>query len=58
VFLTDMQDTSEDKAGPDRLLALSQLNAKSGVYCTFIGMGVDFNSEITARITQVQGIWP
>mgnify|MGYP002386144264 FL=1 len=47
VLITDMQDTSEDAEGPDALFALGLENAKRAIYSTYIGVGVDFNTEVS-----------
>jgi len=54
IFLTDampnLGDTSEDG-----LFGLSETNAKNGIYSTFIGIGVDFNTELINKISKIQG---
>ena len=37
------------------LLGISQGNADRGVYATFIGVGIDFNSELVEAITKIRG---
>jgi len=46
IFLTDMCDTSEDSTGPAKLLQISNENSKIGIHTTFIGVGVDFNTDV------------
>ena len=46
IFLTDMCDTSEDSAGPAKLLQISNENSKIGIHASFIGVGVDFNTDV------------
>jgi Ca-activated chloride channel homolog len=54
IFLTDAMpnigDTSEDG-----LLGMTKKNADDGIYLTFIGIGVDFNTELTEAITKIRG---
>jgi len=54
VFLTDampnLGDTSEQG-----LLGMTGGNADNGVYTTFIGIGVDFNTELIEYITKIRG---
>ncbi len=54
IFLTDAMpnigDTSEQG-----LLGMTGNNADNGVYTTFIGIGVDFNTELIEYITKIRG---
>ncbi|MBI2860559.1 MAG: VWA domain-containing protein [Chloroflexi bacterium] len=54
IFLTDampnLGDTSEQG-----LLGLTRKNAGNRVYATFIGIGVDFNTELVEYITKIRG---
>ena len=54
IFLTDampnLGDTSEQG-----LLGMTGGNAEDGVYTTFIGIGVDFNTELVEYITKIKG---
>ena len=54
IFLTDAMpnigDTSEEG-----LLGMTKKNADDGIYLTFIGIGVDFNTELTEAITKIRG---
>ncbi|MFC2032628.1 VWA domain-containing protein [Chloroflexota bacterium] len=54
IFLTDampnLGDTSETG-----LLGMTRGNADQGVYTTFIGIGVDFNTELIEYITKISG---
>lgn len=54
IFLTDampnLGDTSEQG-----LLGMTKNNAGNGVYATFIGIGVDFNTELIEYITKIRG---
>jgi Ca-activated chloride channel family protein len=54
IFLTDampnLGDTSEQG-----LLGMTKKNADNGVYATFIGIGVDFNTELVEYITKIRG---
>lgn len=54
IFLTDampnLGDTSEEG-----LLNITEKNSASKIYATFIGMGVDFNTELVEYITKIRG---
>lgn len=54
IFLTDampnLGDTSEEG-----LLEMTKKNAARGIYTTFIGIGVDFNTELIETITKIKG---
>jgi len=54
IFLTDampnLGDTSEEG-----LFGMMKKNADDGIYTTFIGIGVDFNTELVESITKVRG---
>jgi Ca-activated chloride channel homolog len=54
IFLTDAMpnigDTSEEG-----LLGITRKNADNKVYATFIGIGVDFNTELIDYITKMRG---
>lgn len=54
IFLTDampnLGETSEEG-----LLGMTETNAEDGIHSTFVGMGVDFNSELVNTITKVKG---
>ncbi len=54
IFLTDampnLGDTSEKGLG-----GMTKGNANNGVYTTFIGIGVDFNTELIEYITKIRG---
>ena len=54
IFLTDAMPNigSTDKY---ELAELATDNAKGGVYTSFIGVGVDFNTELIQAITQTEG---
>lgn len=39
----------------DGLLSYVERNSNNGIYTTFIGVGVDFNSELIEKITDVKG---
>jgi len=54
IFLTDaMPNTGEtDKDG---LLGMTKDNADNNMYTTFIGIGVDFNTELIEYITKIKG---
>ena len=54
IFLTDampnLGQTSEES-----LLGMTEANANKNVYTTFIGIGVDFNTELVEYITKIRG---
>jgi len=54
IFLTDampnMGETHEDG-----LLGMAKGNADDGIYTTFIGIGLDFNTELIEHITKIRG---
>jgi Ca-activated chloride channel family protein len=54
IFLTDLMpnlgQTSEES-----LLGMTEANANKKVYTTFIGIGVDFNTELVEYITKIRG---
>ena len=54
IFLTDAMpnigETSETG-----LLGMTESNADNNVYATFIGIGVDFNTELVEHITKIRG---
>ena len=54
VFLTDMMPNigTTSKSG---LLGKMKDNAKNGIYTTFVGIGVDFNTELVDAISKVRG---
>lgn len=54
IFLTDaMPNVGE--IGEDQLLGLTKKNAENKIYTTFIGIGVDFNTELIEYITKIRG---
>ena len=54
IFITDaMPNTGE--TGEDSFLGMLVKNAEEHVYSTFIGIGVDFNSELVEYITKTRG---
>ncbi len=54
IFLTDaMPNTGE--TGERSLLSLLKDNAENQIYTTFIGIGVDFNTELIDYITKTRG---
>jgi Ca-activated chloride channel family protein len=54
LFLTDAMPNlgTTDEEG---LASLFKKNAARGIYTTFIGIGVDFNTDLVERITKVRG---
>ena len=54
IYLTDaMPNIGETSHGG--LAHMASENAKNGIHTTFIGVGVDFNTELVEHITKIQG---
>lgn len=54
VFMTDAMPNTDDTS-ESGLLELTRSMANRRIHLTFIGMGVDFNSQMVKSITQVRG---
>ena len=54
IFLTDAMPNL-GLTGEDDLLDITEGNAAGGIYTTFIGIGVDFNTELVEYITKIKG---
>ncbi len=54
IFMTDAMPNTDDTS-ESGLLELTAGMAKNRVYLTFIGMGVDFNSQLVKSITSIRG---
>ncbi len=54
IFLTDAQPNT-GMTGQADLLALTQTTAAQRIYTTFIGIGVDFNTQLIEGLTKVRG---
>ena len=54
IFLTDAMPNQGDTSERG-LLGMVRRNASNGIYTTFIGIGVDFNSELVEYITKMRG---
>jgi Ca-activated chloride channel family protein len=54
IFLTDAMPNIGE-TGESDLLHMLEDNAAKGVYTTFIGIGVDFNTELVEKITKIKG---
>ena len=54
IILTDAMPNEGDY-GNNSLMGLVKNNATSGIYTTFIGIGVDFNTKLIEEITDVKG---
>ncbi|MBP7866827.1 MAG: VWA domain-containing protein [Acidobacteria bacterium] len=54
LFLTDAMPNT-GVTDPEGLLELSRKNADRRIFTTFIGVGVDFNTELVAGISKVRG---
>lgn len=54
IFITDaMPNTGE--ISEQGLLGMARKNAEGGIHTTFIGVGVDFNTELVQSITKTRG---
>lgn len=54
IFLTDAMP-NVGQTGEDDLSQILQENAAHKIYTTFIGIGVDFNTELIEQITKIRG---
>ena len=54
IFLTDAQPNTGDLSASG-MMGMVRKNAESHIYTTFIGIGVDFNSQLIDEITKVKG---
>jgi Ca-activated chloride channel family protein len=54
IFLTDAMPNIGE-TGESALLQMLKENADRGIYTTFIGIGVDFNTELVENITKIKG---
>ena len=54
IFLTDAQPNT-GATSEAALLALTQANAAQRIYTTFIGIGVDFNTQLIEGLTKIRG---
>jgi len=54
IFLTDAQPNTGDISEQGLLGQLKQ-NSENRIYTTFVGIGVDFNSDLVERITKTRG---
>ncbi|MFC1698024.1 VWA domain-containing protein [Nanoarchaeota archaeon] len=54
IFLTDAQPNQGDLS-EEGMLGRTKSNADKGIYTTFIGIGVDFNTELIEKITKIKG---
>lgn len=54
IFLTDaMPNTGE--TSKEGLLGMTETNSENKIYSTFIGIGLDFNTELIELITKIKG---
>lgn len=54
IFLTDaMPNTGQ--VSEEGLFGMTKTNARDGIYTTFVGVGVDFNTELINEVTKTQG---
>lgn len=54
IFITDAQPNGGDLT-PEGMLGTSVANADQKIYTTYIGVGVDFNTELIEKITKMRG---
>lgn len=54
IFLTDAMPNIGDTS-PGGLLHMVESNAENGIHTTFVGMGLDFNTELIDIISKVRG---
>jgi Ca-activated chloride channel homolog len=54
IFLTDAQPNI-GMLNEDDLLGLTKKNSEKKIHTTFIGIGVDFNTELVEHITKIRG---
>ncbi|MBI4333370.1 MAG: VWA domain-containing protein [Chloroflexi bacterium] len=54
IFLTDAQPNTGDFSARG-LLGMAKSNAENRIYTTFIGIGVDFNTQLVDQITRIKG---
>lgn len=54
IFLTDAMPNQGDTSERG-LMGMTGKNAGNGIYTTFIGIGVDFNTELIELITKIRG---
>lgn len=54
IFITDAMP-NYGETSKDSLLSYVKANSDNGIYTTFIGVGVDFNTELTEAISDVRG---
>ncbi|HPJ84988.1 MAG TPA: VWA domain-containing protein [Methanothrix sp.] len=54
IFITDAMPNLGE-TGEGGLLEILEENADKGIYTTFIGVGVDFNTELVEKITKIRG---
>jgi len=54
IFMTDAMPNTDDTS-ESGLLDMTREMARNRVYLTFIGMGIDFNSQMVQSISQVRG---
>lgn len=54
IVLTDAMPNIGDTSNKS-LLGMVRKNAEDGIYTTFLGIGVDFNTELIEKITDVKG---
>jgi len=54
IFITDaMPNMGEDSE--EGLVGMAKKNAENGIYTTFVGVGVDFNTELVEAMTKIKG---
>jgi len=54
IFLTDAQPNT-GRLGRSELSDITEKNAENNIYTTFIGVGVDFNTDLIESLTKIKG---
>jgi len=54
IFITDAMPNLGD-TDDESLLGMLQNNAEDSIYTTFVGVGVDFNTELVEALTKIRG---
>lgn len=54
IFITDAMPNMGDDSD-EGLYGMLKKNAENGIYTTFIGVGVDFNTELVEALTKIRG---
>ena len=54
IFLTDAMPNTDDTS-EEGLLSITRKNSNAGIFFTFMGIGLDFNTELVEAITKIRG---